>query len=191
MKEGKKQNKQGIYLVFKKKKRLIYLVVKLQITYMGVEEDLLLEEAEEGHLEQLNRCETAYNTKNASATALFEYGWVLTRDEDVDKVNEGIKILKALQYEVKSTRGHALLTIAQAYFRLGEFNNARKHALTLIKLYPRTDPERNENLKKAIALHKKIRAEISSRGMKFMGTMWFVGVIAVFGFIAYRNRNNS
>ena len=94
MKEGKKQNKQGIYLFFKKKKRLIYLVVKLQITYMGVEEDLLLEEAEEGHLEQLNRCETAYNTKNASATALFEYGWVLTRDEDVDKVNEGIKILK-------------------------------------------------------------------------------------------------
>ena len=68
--------------------------MKLQITYMGVEEDLLLEEAEEGHLEQLNRCETAYNTKNASATALFEYGWVLTRDEDVDKVNEGIKILK-------------------------------------------------------------------------------------------------
>ena len=31
--------------------------MKLQITYMGVEEDLLLEEAEEGHLEQLNRCE--------------------------------------------------------------------------------------------------------------------------------------
>ena len=81
--------------------------------------------------------------KNASATALFEYGWVLTRDEDVDKVNEGIKILKALQYEVKSTRGHALLTIAQAYFRL-----LNENMLMLIKLYPRTDPERNENLKK-------------------------------------------
>ena len=158
---------------------------------MGVEENLLLEEKEEGHEEQLNRCKAAYNTQNASATAIFEYGWVLTRDESVDNVREGIQILKALQYEVKSTRGHALLAIAQAYQRMGEYNSARKHAHMLIKLYPRSDPERNENLKKAIELHKSLRSEVQNRSMNFIGALWIVGIAVAVSFIAYHNRNKA
>ena len=88
-----------------------------------------------------------------------------------------IQILKALQYEVKSTRGHALLAIAQAYQRMGEYNSARKHAHMLIKLYPRSDPERNENLKKAIELHKSLRSEVQNRSMNFIGALWIVGMI--------------
>ena len=50
---------------------------------------------------------------------------------------------------VKSTRGHALLAIAQAYQRMGEYNSARKHAHMLIKLYPRSDPERIQKTQKS------------------------------------------
>ena len=81
---------------------------------MGLEENLLLEEEEEGHEEQLLRCKTAYDAEGAGPSAIFEYGWVLCRSNDEKNVREGIKLLKALSYEVKKTRGHSLLAIAQA-----------------------------------------------------------------------------
>ena len=68
---------------------------------MGLEEDLLLEEEEEGHEEQFVRVQAAYQAERAGPTAIFEYAWVLTRSEKDEDVREGIRTLKALQYEVK------------------------------------------------------------------------------------------
>ena len=156
---------------------------------MGLEEDLLLEEEEEGNEEQFVRVQAAYQAERAGPTAIFEYAWVLTRSEKDEDVREGIRTLKALQYEVKSTRGHALLTIAKAYRRLGELSNARKHAHILIQSYPRTDPERNENLRKGIQLHKELRSEIERTGWNFVGSVWVVGILVGIGYVVMASKN--
>ena len=155
---------------------------------MGLEENLLLEEEEEGHEEQLLRCKTAYDAEGAGPSAIFEYGWVLCRSKDEGEVREGIKLLKALSYEVKKTRGHSLLAIAQAYRSLGEYQLARKHAHMLIKSYPKADPERNENLRKGIELHRSLRTEIERAGWNFLGTIWVVGIVVAAGYVVLSSK---
>ena len=155
----------------------------------------------EGHKAQLKRTRAAYQSKNCDDHAIFEYGWVLTRGEGKDfeskkeVVLEGIRILKALEQENPTFQGFILLTIANAYFRLGDLNKSRVHAQRLIQLYPKEDPERNSNLRKAIDLHKSIRSKATEEGWHVMNSIFVAGILGVataaFAMIRYKRLQRS
>eukprot|EP00946_MAST-07B_sp_MAST-7B-sp1_P002562 g2562.t1 len=164
---------------------------------MGLEETLEVEERNEGHAAQLRRARAAYQSPSCDDRAIFEYGWVLTRADSKDYerkravVLEGVRVLKALEQENSAFRGFVLLAIAQAYFRLGDLNKSRVHTERLMQLYPKDDPERNANLRKAIDLHKAIVSKATDEGLHVMNVAFLVAVIgglAALAFVTMRNR---
>ena len=164
---------------------------------MGLEETLREEERNEGHAAQLRRTRAAYQSKSCDDRAIFEYGWVLTRGDGADYaarravVLEGVRVLKALEQQNGSFRGYVLLAIAHAYFRLGDLAKSRVHAQRLIQLFPKDDPERKANLRKAIDLHKAIRSKATEEGWHVMNTAFLVAIVgglAAFAFVSLRNR---
>ena len=157
----------------------------------GLEAQLLQEEFAEGHKLQLKRTKAAYRTKNSGDEAIFEYAWCLTRSENTDLTLKGIRILKALQFQNAVYSGHAYLAIAQAYLRLGEFKKCRRHALMLITLYPKSDPERNANLRKAIELHRQVRGKTEESGWKVASQVFVVGLFVAGIVIALQRRRAS
>ena len=103
---------------------------------------MLEEELEDGHAAQLRRCRTNYRGENSDALSIFEYGWVLTRgsaEEERETVRDGIRILKALQFQEPSLCGYIYIAIARAHYRLGEYQKARQHAQILIQTFPKSD----------------------------------------------------
>jgi hypothetical protein len=164
----------------------------MNIPVDGVEATLLQEEFSEGHKAQLKRTKMAYRSKNSNDFAIFEYAWCLTRAENNEAmVKKGIRILKALQFQNAEFSGYAYLTIAQAYLRLGDFQNCRRHAHMLIQAYPKTDPERNSNLRKAIELHRQVRTKTTESGWKITSQMFVAGLVAALGVVAMQHSRLS
>ena len=61
----------------------------------------------------------------------------------------------------------------------------------LMQLYPKDDPERNANLRKAIDLHKAIVSKATDEGLHVMNVAFLVAVIgglAALAFVTMRNR---
>ena len=146
-----------------------------------LEARLLQEEFTEGHRSQLKRTKTAYRSKNSTDHAIFEYAWCLTRSSNDVQTKEGIRTLKALLFQNAEFSGYVYLAIAQAYLRLGDFQNCRRHAHMLIQAYPKSDPERNSNLRKAIELHKQVRNKTTESGWKVASQLFVSGLVAAIG----------
>ena len=153
----------------------------------GLEGQLLLEETQEGHRAQLKRTRAAYRSKNSSDQAIFEYAWTLTRTEnDTTRMKEGVRILKALQFQNPEFTGYAYVAMAQTYLRMGDYQKCRQHAHMLMQAYPKADPERNENLRKAIELHKEVRTQTTESGWRVASFAWCAGLVAAFGVVAFK-----
>ena len=146
---------------------------------MGLEETLLREEKQEGHAAQLRRTRLAYRSKDCDDRGIFEYGWALCRSQDDPRaVEDGVRILKALQFQNAEYSGYIYLAIAQAYLRQGDYARCRQHAHMLMQAYPKSDPERNANLRKAIELHKQVRNKTTEEGWRVAGFAWVAGLLA-------------
>jgi hypothetical protein len=157
-----------------------------------LETQLLSEEQTEGHKAQLKRTRDAYRAKNSDDQSIFEYAWTLTRTEKNEKkVREGIRILKALQFQNPAFGGYAYLAIAQAYLRMGDYQKCRQHAHMLMQAYPQKDPERNSNLRKAIELHRTVRNKTTESGWSVANFVWCAGLVTALGVIAIRQSRSS
>ena len=156
-----------------------------------LEQELLLEETKEGHASQLKRTRASYRKKNCNDQAIFEYAWTLTRSPSSKKSLQGIRVLKALTFQNPEFAGYGYLAIAQAYLRLGNYQKCRQHAHMLMQAYPKADPERNANLKKAIELHKVVRNKTTESSWNSLNTTFILGIVTALGVIGLRKCNRA
>lgn len=156
-----------------------------------LEQELLLEETKEGHASQLKRTRAAYRKKNCNDQAIFEYAWTLTRSSSSKKSLDGIRVLKALTFQNPEFAGYGYLAIAQAYLRLGNYQKCRQHAHMLMQAYPKADPERNANLKKAIELHKVVRNKTTESSWNSLNATFILGIVTALGVIGLRKYNRA
>ena len=156
-----------------------------------LEQELLLEETKEGHASQLKRTRASYRKKNCNDQAIFEYAWTLTRSPSSKKSLQGIRVLKALTFQNPEFAGYGYLAIAQAYLRLGNYQKCRQHAHMLMQAYPKADPERNANLKKAIELHKVVRNKTTESSWSSLNTTFILGIVTALGVIGLRKYNRA
>lgn len=61
----------------------------------------------------------------------------------------------------------------------------------LIQAYPKTDPERNSNLRKAIELHRQVRTKTTESGWKITSQMFVAGLVAALGVVAMQHSRLS
>tara|TARA_B100000780_G_C20899905_1_gene358147 strand:- start:200 stop:700 length:501 start_codon:yes stop_codon:yes gene_type:complete len=156
-----------------------------------LEQELLLEETKEGHASQLKRTRASYRKKNCNDQAIFEYAWTLTRSPSSKKSLQGIRVLKALTFQNPEFAGYGYLAIAQAYLRLGNYQKCRQHAHMLMQAYPKADPERNANLKKAIELHKVVRNKTTESSWSSLNATFILGIVTALGVIGLRKYNRA